>query len=317
VLERVRTIPGVRLASLHSGGLPLRGDLITVDFEIPGRTLPRNTDINLNQVSPDYFRVLDVPLLKGRTFTEADREAGQPVVILNEAAVRKYFAGEDAIGKVVRLDGMRTVVGVVGNIRHDGPETDWRTGAFVPLAQSRIVGATLVLKTAAGLPRIVPAVKAAVWSEFPGLSLPGISTLEQYFDRLIAQRRFNMLLLGLFGLLGIIIAGIGIYGVMAYVVTQRTQEIGIRMALGARPSTILWSVLGRASLFLTIGLTIGVVWAWILSRFVEGFLFQIEPHDMTVYAGVLLVLTMAGLAAAFIPARRAAHVDPLIALRME
>jgi len=317
VLERVRMIPGVRSASLHSGGLPLRGDLTTADFEIPGRTLPGNTDIDLNLVSPDYFKVLEVPLLKGRSFTESDRQTVQPVVILNEAAVRKYFAGEEAIGKVVRLQGTRTVVGIVGNIRHDGPETDWRTEAFVPLAQSRVPGATLVLKTAPDLRWIVPAVKAAVWAEFPNLALPGISTLEQYFDGLIAQRRFNMLLLGLFGLLGIIIAGIGIYGVMAYVVTQRTQEIGIRMALGARPSTILWSVLGRASLFLTIGLTIGVAWAWILARFVEGFLFQIEPHDLTVYAGVLMVLTMAGLAAAFLPAQRAAHVDPLIALRME
>jgi len=317
VLDRVRSIPGVQVASLLGGGLPLRGDLRTEDFEIPGRSLPRNTDIDLNQISPEYFRALSVPLLKGRSFTAADRQSSQPVVILNAAAVRKYFAGEEAIGKVVRLQGTRTVVGVVGNIRHDGPETDWRTEAFVPIAQSRVVGATLVLKTASDLHRIVPAVKAAVWSEFPDLPIPDVSTLEHYFDRMIAQRHFNMLLLGLFGLLGIIIAGIGIYGVMAYVVTERTQEIGIRMALGAQPSTILWSVLGRASLFLTIGLTIGVAWAWILARFVEGFLFQIEPHDLTVYGGVLMVLTIAGLTAAFLPAQRAAHVDPLIALRME
>ena len=125
--------------------------------------------------------------------------------------------------------------------------------------------------------------KAAVWSEFPDLPIPDIYTLEHYFNGLIAQRHFNMLLLGLFGLLGIIIAGIGIYGVMAYVVTQRTQEIGIRMALGAVPSAILWSVLGRASLYLTLGLAIGATWAWGLARFVEGFLFEIQPHDLTVY----------------------------------
>lgn len=317
VLERVRAIPGVQVASLLGGGLPLRGDLRTADFQIPGRSLPSDTDIDLNQISPEYFQALRVPLRRGRAFTEADRQSSQPVVILNEAAVRKYFANEDAIGKVVRLQGTRTVVGVVGNIRHDGPENDWRTAAFVPIAQSRVVGATLVVRTAPDLQRIVPGVKAAVWSEFPELPLPDVSTLERYFDRLIAQRRFNMLLLGLFGLLGILIAGIGIYGVMAYAVTQRTQEIGIRMALGAEPATILWSVLARTSLYITLGLATGGMAAWILARFVESFLFQIEPHDPTVYIGVCAALTMTGVVAAFLPARRAAHVDPLVALRMD
>ncbi len=317
VLERVRAIPGVQMVSLLGGGLPLRGDLRTERFGIPGRTLPKGTEIDLNQISPDYFSVLKVPLLKGRLFTEADRQNSQPVAILNEAAVRKYFGDEDAIGKAVQLNGLRTVVGVVGNIRHDGPESDWRTQAFVPIGQSRVVGATLVLRTASTLSGILPAVKSAVWSEFPELPLPDIYTLEHYFDGLIAQRHFNMLLLGLFGLLGIVIAGIGIYGVMAYVVTQRTQEIGIRMALGAVPSAILWSVLGRASRYLALGLAIGVAWAWGLAKFVEGFLFEISPHDLTVYISVFVVLAMTGLAAAFVPAHRAAHVDPLVALRMD
>jgi putative ABC transport system permease protein len=316
VLERVRTIPGIGVAALIGGGVPLRGDLKTADFGIPGRTLPRNTDIDLNQISPDYFQVLKVPLRQGRLFMEADRKNSPSVVILNEAAARKYFP-DGAIGKLVRLQGTRTVVGVVGNIRHDGPETGWRTQAFVPLAQSRVVGATLVVRTTRATQRILPAVRAAIWSEFPDLPLPDTDTLEHYFSRLIAQRRFNMLLLGLFGLLGIVIAGIGIYGVMAYAVTQRTQEIGIRMALGALPSVILWSVLGRASLYLALGLAIGVTGAWWVAGLVEGFLFEIGPHDPAVYLGVFALLTMTGLAAAALPARRAAHVDPLVALRMD
>jgi predicted permease len=317
VLERVRAVPGVEMASLLGGGLPLRGDLRTEDFGIPGRTLPRDADIDLNQISPDYFRVLKVPLLKGRSFTEADGRNSQPVVILNDAAARKYFGDEDAIGKAVQLNGLRTIVGVVGNIRHDGPEMDWRTQAFVPIVQSRVVGATLVLRTTSNLSGILPAVKSAVWSEFPELPIPDVYTLEHYFDGLIAQRHLNMLLLGLFGLLGIIIASIGIYGVMAYVVAQRTQEIGIRMALGAVPAAILWSVLGRAALYLALGLAIGVTWAWGLAKLVEGFLFEISPHDLTVYIAVFIVLAATGLAAAFLPARRAAHVDPLVALRMD
>ena len=319
VLDRVRAIPGVEVASLLGGGLPLRGDLRTVDFGIPGRELPRNTDIALNQISPDYFRTIKVPLSKGRFFSDDDSQNSEPVVILNQAAAERYFEGEDAIGKIVRLAGDRTVVGIVGNIRHDGPESGWRTQAYVPLPQSRVLGATLVVRTARGAQGIVPAVRQAIWSEFPDAVPTRIDeqALEYYFDALVAQRRFNMLLLVLFGVLGLIIASVGIYGVMAYVVSQRTQEIGIRMALGALPSTILMSVLGGALLYMIIGLAIGLVSAWGLAELVRGFLFEIQPHDPTIYAGVLAVLAMTGLAAAFFPARRAAGVDPLIALRME
>src|SRR5262249_49428205 len=144
VLERVRAVPGVAMASLASGGLPMRGDLRTVDFAIPGRTLPRNTDIALNQISPEYFSVLRIPLLKGRAFTDGDTQSGDPVAILSDAAARKYFPNADPIGQAVQLEGTRTVVGIVGSIRYDGPEADWRSQAFVPLAQSRVLGATLV-----------------------------------------------------------------------------------------------------------------------------------------------------------------------------
>jgi ABC-type antimicrobial peptide transport system permease subunit len=162
-------------------------------------------------------------------------------------------------------------------------------------------------------------VRQAIWSEFPDAVPTRIDeqTLSYYFNALVAQRRFNMLLLALFGVLGLIIASVGIYGVMAYVVSQRTQEIGIRMALGALPSTILMSVLGNTLLTMMVGLAIGLIGAWGLAGMVRGFLFEIEPHDLRVYAGALLVLAMTGIAAAFVPARRASAVDPVIALRME
>ena len=317
ILERVRTIPGVEVASLANGGLPLRGDLITANLGIPGRTLPRNADIDLNQISPDYFKALHVPLLKGRGFTDADRQNSQGVVIFNEAAARRYFGEGDAIGKLVQVAGTREIVGVVGNIRHDGPESGWRTQAFIPFAQSQSIGATLVLRTTGEVAAILPAVRAAVWSEFPHLPIPDIHTLEQLLSRLIAERRFNMLLLGLFGVLGILIAAIGIYGVMAYTVAQRTQEIGIRMALGALPGTMLRSVLAQASMYLTLGIAIGIAGAWTLAGLVERFLFEIEPHDPIVYVSVFVVLALTGLAAALLPAQRAARVDPLVALRVD
>jgi putative ABC transport system permease protein len=317
ILERVRTMPGVEVAAWVSNGVPLRGDLRTMDFAIPGRMLPRGEDLDCNEISPEYFRALKVPLLKGRFFADDDRAGSEPVVIINEAAARKYFPGEDPLGQTVNFLGSRRIVGVVGNIRHDGPETDWRRQGFVPLEQSQAVGATLVLRLSRGASEVLPAVKAAIWSDFPALALPDIQTLSQYLNTLIAQRRFNMLLLSVFGLLGVVIACVGIYGVMAYVVVLRTQEIGIRMALGAMPGAILRSVLGRAAVYLAGGLAIGLAAAWVLSALVSGFLFQVQPHDPWIYAAVAASLVATGVVAAFIPARRAARVDPLVALRLE
>ncbi len=180
ILERVRTIPGVDVAAMVSGGVPLRGDLRTIDFGIPGRALPRGEDLDFNEISPDYFRAIRVPLLKGRFFADDDRSGSEPVVIINDAAARKYFPGEDPVGKIVQFLGTRRIVGIVGNIRHDGPETDWRRQGFVPLEQSQAVGATLVLRLSRDVGSVLPAVKSAVWSQFPGLALPDIQTLSQY-----------------------------------------------------------------------------------------------------------------------------------------
>jgi hypothetical protein len=188
------------------------------------------------------------------------------VVILNEAAAAQYFRGQDAVGQVVRVQGERTVVGVVGNVRHDGPEAGVRPQAFVPITQSPVAGAgaTLVARTTPGARGVLPAMRQAVWTEFPDAAVPARideHALGSYFDSLVAQRRLNMLLLALFGGLGLLIAAVGIYGVLSYVVTQRTPEIGVRMALGARPSSILLSVVGGAMLNVTAGLAIGLTTA--------------------------------------------------------
>jgi len=317
LLENLREIPGVEIASLIHGGVPLRGDLRTVDFGIPGRVLSRNEDLDFNAISPDYFRAMRVPLLAGRFFTDEDRHGGEAVAIINTAAAKKYFPGENPIGKAIQFEGLRTVVGVVGNIRHDGPETDWRRQGFIPLDQSEAAGATLALRLNGELAHVIPAVKSAIWSQFPGIPLPDILTMEEFLQILIAQRRFNMLLLSLFGLLGIVISLVGIYGVMAYTVARRTKEIGIRLALGALPVTILRMILSRASAHLAAGLLIGLITAWSLSGLVAAFLFQVQPTDVSVYAGVGALLATTGLAAAFVPARRAARVDPAISLRLE
>lgn len=320
VLDRVRAVPGVEVASLLSGGLPLRGDLQTVDLEIPGRTLPPNTDIMRSRISEGYFEALGVPLRAGRAFTPADRDGSPPVLILNEMAAERYFGGEDPIGKVVVVDGPRTVVGIVGNVRHAGPEGSWRTQAYVPLRQGPVFGATLVTRTVAGATGVAAAVREAIAAEFPGAQLPTLvelGTLEASFDGLVVQRRFTMLLLALFGGLGVVIATVGIYGVTAYAVTQRRREIGIRIAVGALPAAVVASVLARTARYLVAGLAVGLAGAWSLSALVESFLFRVEPHDPIIYAAVGIALLAAGLAAGFLPARRAARVDPLSVLRAD
>jgi putative ABC transport system permease protein len=210
------------------------------------------------------------------------------------------------------------VVGVVGNIHHLGPEIAPRQEAYIPAAQDKQYGGALVVRTAGDPMTVLPAVKAAIWSVNREQRLTGDTvTLERYMDRLIAQRRFNMAVLTLFGVLGLVIAAVGIYGVMAYVVAQRTNEIGVRMALGATRGNVVWMVLRRAGGLMIAGLAIGGIGAWYLSAGVKMFLFEVQPNDVRIFAGALAVLACAALLASALPARRAATVDPLVALRGE
>jgi putative ABC transport system permease protein len=261
-----------------------------------------------------------IPLLGGRFFSASDTRAREPVVILNEAAAARYFPHDNPVGQMVRISGNRTVVGVVGNVRHDGPEGAWRTQAYVPITQGAVGGATLVVRTTPDARGVAAAVREAVWSEFPDTRIATqveASTLGDYLDGLVAQRRFNMLILTAFGLLGLVIAAAGIYGVLSYSVARRTREIGVRMALGAQPLGILVSVVRRAALYLACGVALGAAAAWGLGVVVQGFLFEVQAQDATVHAAVVATLTATGLAAALVPARRAARVSPLVAMNAE
>jgi predicted permease len=316
ILNRVETLPGIESAAVIGSSLPLRGDLRTVRLAIPGQSLPQGQDIALNEITPDYLSVLRIPVLRGRGFTAEDRQGSEPVVLLSDAAARRYFADGDAIGKVVELDTPRTVVGVVGSVRDEGPEHPVRVQAYVPVAQRQLIGATLVMRTAPGVD-VRPAVREAIWVEFPDVPIPDQFTLAYYYDRLIAQRRFLMLLTGLFGAVAVVIASAGIYGVMAYLVAERTREIGVRMAVGAAPAAVLRMVLARATAYVGGGLALGFPLAWAVSRTLEAYLYDIRPHDPLVYAAVLSALVATALCAAYAPARRAAHIDPMEALRPE
>ena len=319
-LERVRAIPGVELAALAGNGLPLRGDLRTEDFSIPGGVA--DSDMALNQVSPDYFRTLRIPVKDGRVFSDADVDTGQQVVVLNEMAARRFFAG-NALGRTIRWRsyGARTVVGIVGDIRYDGPEEPTRPQAFIPIVQTTASAATLIVRTAPGTASVRPLIGRVISDEYPAGAVAPVNIevqpLEHYFSELVAERRVNMRLLGLFGLLGALVAGVGVYGVLAYLVAQRTREIGIRVALGARRSMIVSSVLALTAKYVFAGLVGGMLVAWMLSTLVRGLLFSTQPHDPVVYVVVgFTICGLAGLAALF-PARRAASVDPIVALRCE
>jgi putative ABC transport system permease protein len=321
MLDAVASVPGVVSASAVSGGLPLSGGWSRTRVELPGRGKLEGDDDSIDRrvVTPGYLQAMRIPLLKGRHVSDEDTESSPRVVVINQAAARKYWPDTEALGQRLRLnDQDLTVVGIVGDIRHLGPETPPRQESYVPLAQNTVIGMTLVLRTSADPLAVLPAVRTAIWSVNREQRVTGDTfTLEQYMDRLIAQRRFNMTLLALFGVLGLVIAAVGIYGVMAYVVAQRTNEIGVRMALGATRGHVVGMVLRRSGSMMVAGLAIGGVVAWYAGAGVRTFLFETEPNDVRIMMAALLTLALAGFAASAIPARRAASVDPLVALRHE
>ena len=321
MMDAVRAVPGVGTVTAVSGGLPLSGGRVTMQLEIPGRPPLTGDDaeIDTRVVTPDYLQMLHIPLLRGRYITADDREGTPAVVLINQTAARKHFANVDPIGQHIIVESKdRTIVGIVGDIRHGGPEIPPQQEAYVAMAQDQIVQATLVMKPPAGAASVLPAVKDAIWSINRDQTLyTDRVTLDAYMDGLIAQRRFNMALLALFGVLGLVIAAAGVYGVMAYVVSQRTREIGVRMALGASRKAVVRMVLTSSGVLVATGLAVGSLGAWYLGRVAQTFLFQLDARDPRAFAGAVACLAAAALLATFVPARRAASVDPMIALRAE
>ena len=324
MLEALRAVPGVGPVEAVSGGLPLSGARVTLRLTVPGRPPLTGDDaeIDTRVVTPGYLQLLRIPLRRGRYLTDADRAGGPQVIVLNETAARKLWPGLDPIGQRIELEGgeriERTVVGIVGDIRHNGPEIPPAQEAYVPLAQEPILQATVVMRPPAGPSHVLPAVKTAIWTVNSQQVLhTDRVTMDAYMDGLIAQRRFNMALLALFGVLGLVISAVGIYGVMAYIVSQRTREIGVRMALGASRGAVVRMVLSNSGLLVAIGLVLGSAGAWYASGVARAFLFELDAHDPRAFVAAIVCLTIAACVATAIPARRAAGVDPMVALRAE
>lgn len=322
---QMRASPGVESAGVLAGALPFTGEQHRSALTVPGRSEPLSTNDfpDLYYVSPEYLRTMHIPLIRGRTFsTTDDRVDSGPVVILNQTAATRYFGSEDPLGQYVVVPADRTsmprlVVGVVEDIRPLGPETATVPQAYCPLSQGPYGNGYVVIRTTKDPSELLPLVKTRISATMPKRVMPTPQLLDKLFGGLVAQRRFNMVLVGMFGLLALAIATTGVYGVIAYVVEQRTQEIGVRIALGARSSQVIRLVLGRALVLLTAGLVLGGQLAWSSSSVISAFLFEVSAHDATVFGAVSPVLLLVGLVAAYFPARRAALVDPLIALRQE
>jgi predicted permease len=324
MLDRVRPLRGIVASCVFSGGLPFSGGYHRTSFtRTDGRMFNGPDDgPDVYFVTPDYFDVLRLPRLAGRVFNAADDRAGaQPTLILNALAASRYFDAEAPIGRVGRVGtgGLSstdlTIVGVVGNMRPLGPDTPPRPEVYVPIALSNVTYGYVMARTSGDMAAINASIAGAISAVSPSMTVASPQTLASLFARRIAQRRFNMVLLVLFGALALAITSTGIYGVIAYVVSQRTKEIGVRMALGAAPAGVVGMVLGRVLTLVAVGLGAGLAMAWLLAGSVRAFLFEIGPHDPLVYSAVPIALVFAGLTAAIGPARRAARVDLVATLR--
>jgi len=272
-------------------------------------------------VGPGYFQTLGIPLLRGRDFTGQDTGATPGVVLINQAMVRSYWADEDPLGKQITMDGKSffSIVGVVGNVHQLGQVSETSPEFYLSYLQDPVDWPyrTLTVRTAGDPLKLVNLVKQAVWSVNRDQPVSNIRTMEQVLAESVAQPRIFTLLLGVFAALALALASVGIYGVVSYSVSQRTHEVGVRLALGAEQFDVLRLVIGQGMLLTGIGLGIGLAGAMALTRFLSSFLYGVRPTDPITFAAVALVLAVVALLAAYIPARRAMKVDPMVALRYE
>jgi putative ABC transport system permease protein len=323
VLRRVETLPGVRSAAFVDS-LPLSPYLDKLFIVVrlateSGAASTKGMTMSGLTVSPAYFSTLGIRVLKGRTFTDADDDQAPKVAVINEALARHIWPGENPLGK--KLPGIldkRTVVGVVADTRHEGLSADVESEIYFPLfQQKRILGMQLAVRTAADPVSMISAVRTQIAAIDPEEPIYNVSTLDQTLSDSVSPRRFNMLMLGIFAGIALALATVGIYGVMAFSVTQRTREIGIRMALGAKRRDVL-GLMARQALGVTwAGIAFGVGGACALTRFLASFLYGVQPTDITTFVMVPSALVAVSLLACYIPARRATKVDPMVALRYE
>src|SRR6266571_2921103 len=323
VLERIRALPGIEVAGAGTAMPPVTAQR-SVRYEVEGEEpgVPVRTAYFI-ATDPLYFRALGTPLLDGRAFDERDAEGASGVAILNRSLARRLFRGERAVGRRVRLRDAtqsaewRTIVGVVGDVRYQGLDDPGQAALYTPFAQTPSLWTAVFVRTTSEPMAVVRSVKAAVATAGAGLTAMRPRPMTELVAESIARPRFNALLLSCFAILALVVATVGIYGLIAYSVAQRTHEIGVRIALGAARRDVLGLVVGQGLRLTVVGIALGLLGALALTRLMRSLLFEVSPQDPSTFVAGAAFLLVVGLLASYLPARRAATVDPAVALRAE
>ncbi len=324
LIARTKGVPGVRDVSVVSN-VPLTDFDVELSFQIEGRApykAGEEVSADYTVAGKDYFRTMNIALLRGRVFTEHDTANSPQVMVVSNAFAKHYFPNEEAVGKRIIFDGNdktpREIVGIVGDIRRNGLDVDVQPEMYVSHVQNPERRLNLVIRTETqDASQLTQAVRAEVKAFDPNQIIWRAQTLEQLLGTSVAPRKFNMLLLGIFAGVALVLAAVGLYGVMSYSVSWRTHEIGIRMALGAKRADVLRLVVRQGMTMTLIGLALGLVGAFFMSRVLVSLLYGVSATDPLTFAGVSIVLLAVALLACLIPARRATRVDPIVALRTE
>jgi len=319
--QRVAALPGVEAVGMVTE-LPLANQSANFKFKIEGRPEPapgQDPDADIRNVNHDYLRAMRIPLLKGRLFTETDVRENAKVVLISEELARRYFTGEEPLGQRILAGSLSResyeIIGVVGDVRHRGLARGLRQTLYFP--SLRLGYANLVIRTANDPVSLAAAVRREVAAIDPNQPVANIKTMERWVSESVAQPRLRTLLLGLFSGAALLLAMVGIYGVMSYAVSQRVHELGVRMALGARGGDVLRLVISQGMRLALAGAAIGLAAAFALTRLIKDLLFGVRATDPLTFATIALLLTGVALVACYLPARRATKVDPMVALRHE
>ena len=323
-IEQIRAVPGVVSVGTTTK-TPLTGGGSTQPFSIEGRPTAAIAEQPMAQtryISPDYFRAIGIPLRQGRIFNDQDRDNSVPVVIISEAMARRFWPGENPIGRRLTpsfhlQQGAREIVGVVGDVKTSGLDADASAMMYLPYKQAPQPFMSFVVRTASNPESLIQPVSKAIYSIDKDQALTNVQTMEQVLTKSFSDRRFNMTLLLTFAAVALLLATVGVYGVMNYTVTLRRRELGIRMALGAKRMDVLRLVLGQGLTLTLIGVGAGLISAYALTRLMASLLYGVSATDYLTFGSVSAVLIAVGLAASYVPARRATKVNPTIALRAE